>query len=93
MSRLRRKRSRLSQKDRQKNNSDMKALANDLTQTHSEAMIREAIRTVIKNEITLSKLINDEEKKMTDSGATKDDNDNELYIDRNSVREIVKSLL
>ena len=53
-------------------------------------MIREVIRTVIKNEITLSKLINDEEKKMTDSGATKDDSDNELYIDRNAVREIVK---
>ena len=93
MSRLSRKRSRLSQKDRQKNNRDMKSLANDLTQTHSEAMIREAIRTVIKNEITLSKLINDEEKKMTDSGATKDDSDNELYIDRNAVREIVKTLL
>ena len=93
MSRLRRKRSRLSQKDRQKNNSDMQVFAKDLIETHGEDMIREVIRTVIKNEIALSKLINDEEKKMTDSGATKDDNDNELYIDRNAVREIVKTLL
>ena len=93
MSRLRRKRSRLSQKDRQKSNRDMQVFAKDLIETHGEDMIREVIRTVIKNEITLSKLINDEEKKMTDSGATKDDSDNELYIDRNSVREIVKTLL
>ena len=93
MSRLRRKRSRLSQKDRQKNNSDMQVFAKDLIETHGEDMIREVIRTVIKNEIALSKLINDEEKKMTDSGATKDDSDNELYIDRNAVREIVKTLL
>ena len=71
----------------------MKVLAQDLTQTHSEAMIREVVRVVIKNEITLSKLINDEEKKMVDSGATKDENDNELYIDRNAVRESVKTLL
>ena len=71
----------------------MQVFAKDLIETHGEDMIREVIRTVIKNEIALSKLINDEEKKMTDSGATKDDSDNELYIDRNSVREIVKSLL
>ena len=93
MSRLSRKRSRLSQKDRQKNNRDMQVFAKDLIETHGEDMIREVIRTVIKNEIALSKLINDEEKKMTDSGATKDDSDNELYIDRNAVREIVKTLL
>ena len=71
----------------------MQVFAKDLIETHGEDMIREVIRTVIKNEITLSKLINDEEKKMTDSGATKDDSDNELYIDRNAVREIVKTLL
>ena len=71
----------------------MQVFAKDLIETHGEDMIREVIRTVIKNEIALSKLINDEEKKMTDSGATKDDSDNELYIDRNAVREIVKTLL
>ena len=93
MSRLNRKRSRLSQKDRQKNNSDMQVFAKDLIETHGEEVIREVIRTVLKNEITLSKLINDEEKKMSDSGAIRDDSGNELFIDRNSVREIVKTLL
>ena len=71
----------------------MQVFAKDLIETHGEDLIREVIRMVLKNEVALSKLINDEEKKMTDSGDTKDGSGNELYIDRNAVREIVKSLL